>query len=131
MRRLLPLGLVIAAACARGSSRDATPPIASAGGPQPTALAAEIQADQAIDQQVRTVLGPPVDASKKLEVVEVDVELKTPSSQRNLVPYLIRPEVWTLVKVELLGPTRRLYRFQRVAAADGTPLPDIDPLRPR
>ena len=77
------------------------------------------------------VQNPVVDRTKKLEYADIYVDLKDPQGQKALVPYLLKPEDWTIVKVEHLSPTYKHYRFQRVASNDGTALPEVDPLKPK
>jgi hypothetical protein len=76
------------------------------------------------------LLNPPVDRTKKLEYADVYVDLKNPQGQKALVPYLMKPEEWTIVKVEHISATYKHYRFQRVASNDGKPIPEVDPLKP-
>jgi hypothetical protein len=45
---------------------------------------------------------------------------------RALVPYLLKPEVWTLVKCEMVSATSKHYKFQKVTSNDGRSLPDVD-----
>jgi len=66
------------------------------------------------------------DSAKKMEIVDVYVEMGDPQGQRALVPYLMKPEEWMLIKCEMLSPTSKHYRFQRVATADGRSLPSVD-----
>jgi hypothetical protein len=123
------LALVAAlAACAGDGDEAPAAPIASAGATQATPEAAAVQADQAVDQQVRTLLNPPSNTGRFYKIIEVEVDLLTPGSQRAVVPYLLKPEVWTLIKVDLSSPTQRIYRFQRLTDAAGNEIPDIDPL---
>lgn len=66
------------------------------------------------------------DTAKKLEVVDVWVETGDPQGQRALVPYLLKPEEWMLIKCEMLSATSKHYRFQRVSSTDGKSLPQVD-----
>lgn len=129
LMRAFPAALLLTlAACAGGGDEAPASPIASAGASQATPEAAAVQADRAVDQQVRTLLTPPSNAGRFYKVVEVEVDLLTPGSQRAVVPYLLKPEVWTLIKVDMSSPTQRIYRFQRLTDAAGNEIPDIDPL---
>ena len=126
--RTLTAAILLTALSACAQSEEA--PV-SANDPQSTQLAGAIQADRVVDEQIRTVLNPPVDTSKKLEFVDLEVDLAVPSSSRPLALYILKPEEWTLVKMDLVSATQRRYRFQRVAGTNGRALPDVDPLRPR
>jgi hypothetical protein len=74
---------------------------------------------------------PPVDTAKRLEYVDVFVNLKDPAGQRQLVPYLLKLDEWTIVKVEHLTTTLKHYRFRRMTSPQDKPIPEIDPLMPR
>lgn len=67
-----------------------------------------------------------VDTTKRLEYVDIWTDLSDPSSQRALVPYLLKPQEWMLIKCEMLSPTSKHYTFQRVTTADGRSLPQVD-----
>lgn len=126
---MLTAALLVTALSACAQSEEA--PV-SASDPQSTQLAGALQADRAVDQQLRTVLlNPPVNSSLKLEFVDLDVDLAVPSSSRPLALYILKPEEWTLVKMDLVSATQRRFRFQRIAGTNGRALPDVDPLRPR
>ena len=73
----------------------------------------------------------PIDRNRKLETVDVFTDLMDPSSSKQLVSYLMRPEEWMVLRVDMPSPTTRWWRFQRVARTDGTAMPDVDPLRRR
>ena len=62
---------------------------------------------------------------------DVYVSLEDPTGMRALVPYLMKPESWTLIKCEMTSSTSRHYRFQKVASNDGKALPDVDIFRIR
>lgn len=128
--RTLTVALLLAGLAACSGSQDQDAPV-SASDPQSTQLAGAIQADRVVDEQIRTVLNPPVDHTKKLEYVDLEVDLAVPASSRPLALYILKPEEWTLVKMDLVSATQRRYRFQRVAGTNGRALPDVDPLRPR
>jgi hypothetical protein len=74
---------------------------------------------------------PEIDTTKKLEFADVYVSLEDPTGMRALVPYLMKPESWTLIKCEMTSTTARHYRFQKVASNDGKSLPDVDIFRIR
>jgi hypothetical protein len=66
------------------------------------------------------------DTAKKLEYVDVYVAMGDPTGQRALVPYLMKPKDWMLIKCEMLGATSKHYTFMRVSTADGHSLPQVD-----
>jgi len=66
------------------------------------------------------------DTVRKLEYVDIYVDLGDPAGQRALVPYLMKPEDWMLCKCEMLSPTTKHYTFMRVSTADGRSLPQVD-----
>ena len=66
------------------------------------------------------------DKARKLEYVDIYVDLGDPAGQRALVPYLMKPEDWMLSKCEMLSPTTKHYTFMRVSTADGRSLPQVD-----
>jgi len=74
---------------------------------------------------------PEIDISKKLEFADVYVSLEDPTGMRALVPYLMKPESWTLIKCDMTSSTSRHYRFQKVASNDGKALPDVDIFKTR
>jgi hypothetical protein len=39
----------------------------------------------------------------------------------------MKPEEWMLIKCEMLSPTAKHFRFQRVTTADGRALPQVNP----
>ncbi len=71
-----------------------------------------------------------IDTGKKLQVVDVYVDMRDPQGMRKLVPYLLRSEEWMILKVEYTTATTRHYRFQRVTST-GESVPMPDPLAPR
>jgi hypothetical protein len=73
----------------------------------------------------------PVDRNRKLETVDVFTDLKDPSTQKQLVSFLMKPDEWMVVRVDMPSATTRWWRFQRVARTDGRSMPDVDPLRRR
>jgi hypothetical protein len=134
MKMTAALAILALAACSGSPSAPPPSPSASpntpAGAAEPVAQVPN-NADAAVEAQVRTLLAPPPNSGLKLETTEVDVDLTDPHSQRAIVSYLLRPETWSLVKVDMVAPTRRVYRFQRVVSSSGAALPDLDPLKPR
>lgn len=73
----------------------------------------------------------PVNSSQRFEYVDLYVSLGDPTGQRQLAPYFLKPEVWTIDKFENLTDTLRHYRFRRLVGSDGKPFPEVDPLAPR
>jgi hypothetical protein len=78
-----------------------------------------------------TVATPAVDPTRRFEYAEVTVDLGDPVGMRALVPYLLKPETWTLVKCEMLSATSKHYKFQKVTSNDGRSLPDVDIFKTR
>jgi hypothetical protein len=66
------------------------------------------------------------DSTRKLEYVDIYVDMGDPAGQRALVPYLMKPEDWMLCRCEMLSPTTKHYTFMRVSTADGRSLPQVD-----
>ena len=69
---------------------------------------------------------PEIDTTRRFEYADITVDLGDPNGMRALVPYLIKPEIWTLIKVEMVSTTSKHYRFQKVTSNDGRSLPDVD-----
>jgi hypothetical protein len=136
MRPWIPALLVALGGCV-GSS-DAEPrPIAQAVTGQQTSsdLAKKLQTNNvAPDGAVAETPAPKppeIDTTRHLEYVDVTVALGDPNGMRALVPYLMKPEVWTLVKCEMNGTTEKHYRFQKVTSSDGKSLPEVDVFKTR
>ena len=72
-----------------------------------------------------------IDRSKRFEYVDLYVSMGDPTGQRQLAPYFLQQEVWTLDKFENLSDTLRHYRFRRIVGPDGKALPSVDPFAPR
>jgi len=72
-----------------------------------------------------------VNSTQRFEYVDLYVSLGDPVGQRQLAPYLLKSEVWTIDKFENLSDTLRHYRFRRLVGTDGKSLPEVDPLAPR
>ena len=108
-------------------------PIASSGAPAPAAQAADLQAKGVSDSPppAPTPRGANVAPGRKLETVDVFVDLADPNSGRQIAPYLLKPEEWSLIKSDQTSPTTKHYRFQRVVTAEGEKTPQIDPLLPK
>jgi hypothetical protein len=70
-------------------------------------------------------------ASKTFEFADVYTSLGDPTGMRALVPYLMKPEVWTLIKCEMLSATSRHYRFQRILTGTDRPMPEVDIFKTR
>src|SRR5436190_362875 len=70
--------------------------------------------------------GATVDLPQRLEYQDVYTELGDAEGMRALVPYLLHPETWTLIKCEMLSATSKHYRFQRINATNGRSLPEVD-----
>lgn len=66
------------------------------------------------------------DSVRKLEYVDVYVDMGDPSGQRALVPYLMKPKDWMLVGCEMTSTSSKHYRFMKVSTQDGRELPDVD-----
>jgi hypothetical protein len=66
------------------------------------------------------------DTSKKLEYVDVWVNMGDPTGQRALVPYLMAPKEWMLVGCDMTSISSKHYRFMKVSTTDGKELPSVD-----
>jgi hypothetical protein len=66
------------------------------------------------------------DTAKKLEYVDLYVDMSDPSGQRALVPYLMKPKDWMLVGCDMTSISSKHYRFMRVSTVDGKELPEVD-----
>lgn len=71
------------------------------------------------------------DTDKRLEYVDIRVDLGDPNGQRALAPYFLKNDEWMLIKYEMISPTTKQYRFQRVATADGRSLPQVELFKQR
>jgi hypothetical protein len=81
-----------------------------------------------ITGELRIERAPALSTSQKFETVELTIDLADPNGQRQLVPYLVKTDVWWLMESKLKSPTTRYYRFVRVSSPKEAP--EIDPLRP-
>ncbi len=150
LMRYLSLALPLLASCLTAPTDGASgaSPMGSASAPSVTEQAAllRLQAQQQANAAAAATRPPPaagaaeatgtapevpVDRNRKLETVDVFTDLMYPASQKQLAAYLMKPEEWMIVRVDMPSPTTRWWRFQRVARTDGTSLPDVDPLRRR
>lgn len=71
------------------------------------------------------------DTVRKLEYVDVYVDMSNPTGQQALVPYLMKPKDWMLVGCEMTSLTSKHYRFMKVSTNDGKELPSVDIFSPR
>jgi hypothetical protein len=67
-----------------------------------------------------------IDTTKRFEYADVYTDLGDPTGQRELVRYLLKPEVWTLIKCEMLSDTSKHYRFQKLTSGEGRVMPEVD-----
>jgi hypothetical protein len=133
MRRLiflLPLGLT---SCISTSNTPSPTPTTIASGSDPVQKTEALQNAGVGPSQPQNAGPAPVaiDPSKHFVYADVYVDLGDPVGQRQLAPYFLRPEVWTIDKFESVSDTQRHYRFRRIAGPDGKALPDVDPFAPR
>jgi hypothetical protein len=70
-------------------------------------------------------------ASKRFEYADVYTSLGDATGMKALVPYLMKPEVWTLIKCEMLSATARHYRFQKISTGTDRPMPEVDIFKSR
>jgi hypothetical protein len=140
MKRLLPLLLLLLSACdllpaLLGQNGGAQPAQVPAG-PAPAGTTTTTPGAQATTTSAPSTTPAPVtngaiqtntiDPTRRLEYVDVYTDLHDPAGQRALVPYLMKPEEWMLIKCEMLSPTAKHYKFQRVTTADGRALPQVN-----
>jgi hypothetical protein len=97
---------------------------ASAVQPTPTAVANANQQPNPADPGLKAAN---VTAGQQMEFVDLYIDQTDPTSGRTLVPY-IQSKEWTLILCEMLTPTSRHWRFQRITTTDGRSLPQLDPL---
>lgn len=71
------------------------------------------------------------DTDRKLEYVDIYVEMGDPTGQRAIAPYILNQNEWMLVKCEMTSATSKHYRFQRVSTADGRSIPQIELFKQR
>jgi hypothetical protein len=99
------------------------PAIAGAG----AAVAA--LADAASAASTKSIATPTIDPTKRFEYADVYVDLGDPMGMRSLVPYLMNQKEWMILQCEMLTPTFKHYKFQRVTDGQGRALPSTDPFQ--
>jgi hypothetical protein len=70
--------------------------------------------------------GVAIDQSNRFEYQDVYTSLGDPEGMRALVPYLLHPETWMLIKCEMTSPTDKHYRFQKISTGTGRAMPEVD-----
>lgn len=130
LMRTLALAAALALPLAACMGQDSNRAIASgAGAPSAETLRnAGVGPRAAEDTGLRPAA---VNSTQRFEYVDLYVSLGDPVGQRQLAPYLLKSEVWTIDKFENLSDTLRHYRFRRLVGTDGKSLPEVDPLAPR
>ena len=88
------------------------------------ALAADLAGKQAAQAVA-------VDGSTRFEYADVYTSLGDPQGMRALVPYLLHPETWMLVKCEMTSETDKHYRFQKISTGTGRLMPEVDIFKSR
>jgi hypothetical protein len=138
LKALFPALLLLLGACFRPQATEddanANTRFARAGTTTDSAQMQRLREQNVAEPPVNDAPGsttPEIDINKKLEFADVEVNLEDPTGMRALVPYLLKPETWTLIKCDMKSPTSRSYRFQKVASNDGKSLPDVDVFRVR
>ena len=130
--RLAACALALSLAACGGSAQEDTSeaePLVSAG-PKATDQAQMLKekgVDEAAGKRVGTV---PDEVQRTPDEVLVTVDLDRHIGNRDLGYYLLRPEEWTLLKVDQIAPTVRTYKFRRIAS-HGDLRQMLDPLAPR
>lgn len=141
MRMLAPVVAAVLASCS--AAEPQTPPIASAGAPNPQAQAAALRevgfnnkptdpsprqnflADKTNDSAAKERR---IDSGTRLETVDLWVDPTDSSSNRQLAAYFLRAGEWMLVQYEFVSLNSRHYKFQRMIGVDAQRLPELDPL---
>jgi hypothetical protein len=72
-----------------------------------------------------------VDPSSRFEFADVYTSLGDAEGMRALVPYLLHPETWTLIKCEMTSATDKHYRFQKISTGTGRIMPEVDIFKSR
>jgi len=67
-----------------------------------------------------------VDGSNRFEYEDVYTSLGDPEGMRALVPFLLHPETWMLVKCDMTSATTKHYRFQKISTGTGRAMPEVD-----
>jgi hypothetical protein len=86
---------------------------------------------EAVTNATRSSSTPRFDPSKRFEYADVYVSLGDPEGMRSLVPYLMKQEEWMLIQCEMMTPTYKHYRFQRISNGEGRAMPSVDVFKPR
>src|SRR5258706_10950777 len=134
MNRLLPALLLTLGACVPPTlGGDSQPPNASSAGqttqgPQSPTVNTPNTASTSGSAAARPLA---MDTSNRFEYADVYVSMGDATGMRALVPYLMKPESWMLVKCEMLTPTYKHYRFQKVSTGDGRATPEGDIFKAR
>lgn len=135
MKRLVPALLLALGACM--STPEESRPIAAAPTGQQTSSDLTKKLGQTNVSPNGTVTEAPapkpteIDSTRRLEYADVTVSLGDPNGMRALVPFLMKPEIWTLVKCEMTSSSEKHYRFQRVTSNTAQPLPEVDVFKTR
>lgn len=136
MKSLATVLLLALGACAGTPGSGDNRPIARSAEPVPSAGITRINENAATPENPDTPGIHPskplnVDQSKKFEYVDVYVDMGDPNGMRALVPYLIKPESWSLVQCEMTSSTTKHYKFQRLTSSNGRALPEVDVFKTR
>ena len=136
MKKALPLLLLALGACGNLSMSEEPRPIAKSPTGQQTSSqqVQELRSQGVVDNPgatsdtagLRAAQTLATDPNKKLEYVDVYTELGDPQGMKELVPYLLNPDIWSLVKCEMTSTTSKHYRFQRVSTGEGRAMPTVD-----
>ena len=133
MRILAAAGILTLAACSGlAPSENESRPISSVTdtGSAKDAKDYKVQQSNPDPNTLKGAATPAVSASKKLEVVVVDVNLKEANGMRKVLPYLLNEDEWLILKVEQTSPTTKRYKFQRLTTPEKA-LTEYDPLMPK
>ena len=140
MKRLLPFLIPALGACAGFSQSEERPVAKSPTGQMTNSQQAQNLTSQGAinnpgadsDLAGKSAAKPlAMDGSNKFEYADVYVTLGDATGMRELVPYLLKPEVWTLIKCEMLSDTSKHYRFQRISTGTGRVMPEVDIFKDR
>lgn len=131
MRALSAVACLALASCFAPSPGPATPPIASGASAPPADQAADLNTRGVGDAppSVPSLKSAPVQPGRRMEVVDVFIDQKDPTSGRVLASYLMKPEEWTILKCVQTSPTTKHWQFQRVVTGESERFDKIDPLR--
>lgn len=133
MKIAASLALLALAACAIAPSQEASAPLASAASPNAAGADPVVNPGtapvEAAPPPAKIGRAPEIDTTRKLEVVDVYVDLRERNAMRPVLYYLLRTEEWMIIKMEQTSRTTRHYRFQRVGAS-GPSAAQLDPLAP-